>query len=796
MNDYPVIKFTIFFILGILAAPLLELNTLIYSIAVIFFLTLISLTVTKLKKYNFILSFFALALTLLLGAFRADIKNPPQLLPENLFKQKNFGVYGTITKIDLIKNYEVKFYLNADSIKIRRSVLTKKIKLIVRVRDQKNKLDSLYNLLYPGNPVFITGVYKKGRERRNPGEFDYNKYLRSNGISGLLTCYDTKDIKIINSERNFFKSIIFDIRKSIDESIKNLNRPESAALLRGLLLADRSEIDYQTKNEFINSGVIHVLAVSGLHTGFIAFILFFLLGRFNLYVRSILTILGIFAFMFLTGVPSSVFRASIMAVVIIIAFLTNRDTNVFNSIFLAALIILLFDPSEIFAPGFQLSFLAVLSIAAIYPLIQKEIENLKIKNKVIKYFVLFMGVSFSAQIGTLPVTLIYFGKLSLVALAANLIVIPAIGIIIGIAIFSLAVNIVFPWLASFYSAANDIIILILLKIIHIAGSLDFSYLPVKNFSAYDLIVFYALLILLLFFYKKFEKNFSMIVLILLCAANLVVLISLDNKELLERNKFNLMMIDVGQGDSFLIKFPNNETALIDAGDVSPYFDNGERIVMPLLNYLGIEKIDYGFISHMDADHFGGFVSLIHFNKIKKIFKPKIDSSDITDVKFEKYLKKNKIPFSYYSRKKIRIGNTNLYILNDLKDNFYNGLSKNNKSGVIKMDFGKISFLFTGDIEAKAENYYSKKYKSFLKSDVLKAAHHGSITSSTLKFINFVKPGISLISDGIQNKFGHPSSIVLNRLKSFKSKIYRTDKSGAILLRSNGDSIYVVDWRNF
>src|SRR5690606_26880313 len=154
------------------------------------------------------------------------------------------------------------------------------------------------------------------REKRNPGEFDYNKYLRNNGISGLLTCYETKNIKIINSRKNFFKSIIFDIRKSIDNSITELHSPKTAGLLRGLLLGDRSGIDYQTKTEFINTGVVHVLSVSGLHTAFIAFILYIILGRFSLYLRSILTIAGIFIFMFLTGVPSSVFRSAIMTAVV------------------------------------------------------------------------------------------------------------------------------------------------------------------------------------------------------------------------------------------------------------------------------------------------------------------------------------------------------------------------------------------------------------------------------------------------------------------------------------------------
>ncbi|MCK7517666.1 MAG: ComEC/Rec2 family competence protein [Ignavibacteriales bacterium] len=175
------------------------------------------------------------------------------------------------------------------------------------------------------------------------------------------------------------------------KSIHDLHNPQTAGLLRGLILADRSEIDYETKNEFINSGVVHILAVSGLHVGYVLIIFIFIFGRFGIYLRSILTILGLLAFMFLTGVPPSVFRATLMAVVIIIAFLSNRSTNIINSISIAAFIILILNPNEIYNPGFQLSFSAVLAIGILYPYFQKMIYKLHLKHKWVEYILLFFG---------------------------------------------------------------------------------------------------------------------------------------------------------------------------------------------------------------------------------------------------------------------------------------------------------------------------------------------------------------------------------------------------------------------
>jgi competence protein ComEC len=253
------------------------------------------------------------------------------------------------------------------------------------------------------------------------------------------------------------------------------------------------------------------------------------------------------------------------------------------------------------------------------------------------------------------------------------------------------------------------------------------------------------------------------------------------------------MIDVGQGDAILLKFPNGKTALIDAGDATVYFDSGEKIIMPLLNYLGIDKIDFGFVSHLDSDHYGGFVSLIHNNKINKIIKPETDSSSRKDLKFETYLSRNKIPYEYYKTEGKQIGNVKIYCLTG---EFINKskVSYNNKSGVLKLVYGETKILFTGDIEKKVERIYSSTYRDFLESDILKVAHHGSKTSSTESFLLNVHPRISLISAGIQNKFRHPSPEIVERLKQYGSNVLRTDISGAIFIASDGHKFSVIDWK--
>ncbi len=793
MKDYPVIKITLLFICGILLQPLLRINLILFASSVLIILILVFSLFKTLKNKEIIISFCLLLLIALLGSFRASIVNKNSFLSENIYKIKNFTAYGTITWIELKRNNGIEFKIFTDSVLVNNKVIGKNINLIGKIREEDEvKSDSIYNNISPGNFISITGTFAKGREMRNPGEFDYNRYLREEGISGIITTYNINDFKIISNKKEFFPNEIFQIRKSIYQSIVKLQSEQTASLLKSLLLADRSDIDFETKTAFINSGVIHVLAVSGLHTGFIILFLLLIFGRFNIYFRSFAAILGLLIFMCITGLPVSVFRASVMAIVIIIAFMLNRSTNLFNSLALAALIILMVNPDEIYSAGFQLSFSAVLSIGVIFPLFQNQLKRFNIKNKFLKYFLLLLAVSISVEIGTLPVTVTYFRKLSLIAPLTNLIVIPLIGLILLVAIGTLLISMVLPFVASVYAAANDLFTFILFKFIKASGNLEYSFIWIRNFLLYDVIIFYTLLIFIIFFFTKFKSSSTKLSFIALVIINFFILSSYNDKELFNKNEFDLLMIDVGQGDSFLLKMPDGKTALIDAGPVSKYFDTGDYVLIPLLNYLGINKIDYGFISHMDLDHYGGFVSLIHNKRIRKILKPSFDSTDMNDIKFEKYLNENEVPYSYYHKEIVKFNNLHFY---SLFDNLDNNFSKNERSGVIKIVFGKNSFLLTGDAESKREKILLKDYKTFLKSDVLKVGHHGSSSGSSINFLKMVSPEISLISAGIQNKFGHPSAEILNRLKSIKSKLYRTDKQGAVLFRSTGDSIYVVDWKN-
>lgn len=795
MKNFPLIKFTLLFICGIILEKLLgsSLSYFYFTFSLIVLFLFIIFFYRKFSWRNEVSSFLISILVIILGQYVLFVNElSKNFLPDKYYSKQEIRVYGTIKSINLKKENYFDFILSSDSLFAKNTVTRKNVLLLCRLGlENKIKEDSLYNKLACGNKIEVVGKLKKGREKRNPGEFDYNYFLRQQGISGIITVYPGDEIKIIDAKENL-NNIIFKVKKDIYNKISKLHNQETTALLRGLLLADRSLINFEIRNDFVNSGVIHVLAVSGLHVGYIVLIFLILFGRFNIYIRTFLTISGILFFMLLTGMPASVVRASIMAIIIISVMMTTRSTNLFNSLALAALIILAFTPSELFDPGFQLSFISVLSIALIYPIFKREIYCLNIP-KFIKSIFLFMGVSVAAQLGTMPFVLFYFGKLSLTSIIANLITIPTIGMIVAIGLVTIFINIFIPHLAVFYASANELLTRLLFSFIHLMGNPSYSFLSFNNFSYLDVIIFYSTILFFFLVWKKFSSLKAKFILVLLLMSNLILLTSLDNKKILKDNQLNVMMIDIGQGDSFLIKFPNGETALIDAGNVTPFFDNGEQVILRLIKTLDIDKIDIGFVSHIDSDHYAGFVSLINGGVVKKIIKKETDSSNIKDVKFVKYALANMLPVENDKKNILRIGNARIYLLNKIKSSLL-GNSTNDNSLVMKVVFGKTSILFTGDLSKNGEKYYIAKYGEFLKSDILKVGHHGSASSTSNEFLKMVNPKICLISVGEQNKFGHPSADVISRIKDLGSVILRTDKNKAAILSSDGKSFKMINWQ--
>jgi competence protein ComEC len=583
------------------------------------------------------------------------------------------------------------------------------------------------------------------------------------------------------------------LRKAIDERIKALHDKNTSGFLRGILLADRSDISGEIKESFINSGIIHLLAVSGLHVGYIVLIFYLLSARFNVHLRYLTVFLGILFFLTITGVPISAIRASLMAIILLTANYFDRGYKPVNSLFIAVLIILVYDPSEMYTAGFQLSVSSVFSILYFYPLFRDWLKLKGMKNRYLMYFLLFISISIFAQLGTLPFTVAYFRKISIVSFLTNMAAIPVAGIIIANSFVTLLVSLFSINTAFLFASVSNFLTGLLFMTGNFSGNLNFSYISISGFNLLNGLLYIVIIFTgLTYIFKEHPLKMKIVVCLLICA-NIVLVFAMSEKHILEDGKLSVLTIDVGQGDSFLIKFPSGKTALIDAGNATEIYDCGKQTIKPLLEYCGIKKLDYIFISHIDADHYKGVHSLIEKGLTDTVYVPYVDKRVEKEVNFCNFLTKHKSVIRNYEKTEIKLENSRIYFLMCSKiSNFDN----NNRSGIIKICFGNTSALFMGDADIEAEKELIIEFKTFLDSDVLKVGHHGSKHGTGQPFLQWVTPEFSIISTGKNNPHNHPAPEVIENLKIAGSRICRTDKEGAVLLVSDGERFKKVNWRDF
>ncbi len=740
----------------------------------IFFLILIFLK----KDYGFILSLLAFLIAITIGALILGLSHSGKLkYPFRKEVIRNAVIKGKIRDVSLPRTGKVIFDVEADSILTDKWVKNVRLKFRANVYDSPASLSYLFNSIAIGDSVEMLASIQRAARKQNPGEFDYEKYLLSRGIVGEVKCYDAFNVNLYRKGSFVFQNQIFKIRKRINEIIRSLHNRDTYVLLRGLLLADRGEISNEVKTNFVNSGVVHVLAVSGLHVGYVLLIFMLLFNRFNIYLKYILTLVGLFAFMFITGMPMSVVRATLMATLSIISFLLNRDYNILNSIALAALLILIFKPLEIFSPGFQLSFSAVLSIIYFAPILNRKIKELNIRQKYLRGILLFVTVTLSAQIGTLPFTLIYFNKLSIVSLFTNLLVIPLVGIIIAVGFLTLFTFPLSSWLAGVFASANMFAAFLLYKIVELAGTLKFSYLKISQFTFYDSIVYFAALILLIIILKRAKKLTLKIVSSLIVLSMSYYLSTLDNIDYFPKNRLTLFVPETDSELCYLIKAPDGENCLVEyANTIKGYSDY--RIIQ-IMNNLNIETIN----------------KLVVFSKALNLI-PVLESLT-TKIKVDELLLE-KENFNIIDKQKIK----ETFNVNEIEE--LNSLVECSSSSDKKYTLKYL--VLKGKAKMKLLVFYYGGNKIFLLPAVTASKIRG--LSQKIKFSNndFITCGVKILNKNFAKEFFklEAGKILINKISGFNSrrnitalngngKILLTDEKGGLLFEFSNRGCKRIFW---
>ncbi|XJZ26290.1 DNA internalization-related competence protein ComEC/Rec2 [Bacillota bacterium Lsc_1132] len=631
----------------------------------------------------------------------------------------------------------------------------------------------------------VSGKLEKPLTAKNENAFDYRQYLNRKQIYWVLksseaplsTCIEEKtDLLEWLQERRFY-GIRF-----LEEHFPARIASISSALIYG----DRNSMEPELLEEYQKIGIIHLLAISGLHVSL------FVAALYNLGIRAGATrewmtrfiLIMLPGYAVLTGGSPSVIRSVVMIFLVMVSMQWENKVKLrpIDAISIAFALYLFISPIVLYDPGFQLSFSVSAAIILSAKLILKRYRTA---------FSRMISTSIIAQTAAFPILLFHFYELSFISIAANLLFIPLYSFVFLPGVYLLAgmafaLGSVPNWILSLFAALLDTSERLAKLIADIAL---FRYTPGRpNFGLLSL---YILLVPAIFiFWEKKDSKRNRLVLSALC----IFLITFQNVWNHINPAGEVTIIDVGQGDSILIHLPfSRGNYLIDTGGTMSFqeqewqkrtkeFEVGKDVVIPYLKGKGITKIDKLILTHGDVDHIGGALAIIKELTVKEIVIPSVTELSNSEFEILQEARRRKIPVVKAAEGDQWKNQDSEFKIVSPQKNFTG--DQNRGSLTVWAKIGGLHWFFGGDLDQAGEENIVQRFPS-ISIDVLKVGHHGSKTSSSPVFLEQYKPKISLISVGEKNRFGHPNSQVLERLESIHSGVYRTDRQGAISYRFYG-----------
>lgn len=667
----------------------------------------------------------------------------------------------------------------------------------------------------PGDRIRFPGRLRAFSNFNNPGHYDYELAMKSKDIVCAASVPDGRYVVFMgHGGLGIFPDFMEQVRRPVRDLFNRLPSPDEQALYSALLLGEKQGISDTIRETFDRTGLGHLLAVSGLHIGLVAWLVFYLLKKtlsfsytlslkYNIHeLAAFLSFLPVIFYTGLTGFQTSSLRAMIMVLTYLLSITLGRERDIWSTLALAGLIILGLDPYALFTVSFQLSFLAVIGILWLSPVFLNLIPDSRLKQALpgpfhnpYQYLLGLIMVTLSATIFLLPVISLYFHRVSIVSVPANLMTVPILGLWVlplGLAsILSLPFSVTLASLLLHLGAGG---LDVMLALIRFWAGFDFSAFWVITPNLWEIILYYGLLFFLYLLYKRSWARF--------CLGAVLLLMAVDTGYWIFQTRFNqdlrVTYLDVGQGNAALVRFPGHKRMMIDGGGFSGgSFDTGQMIIAPYLWRLKIKKIDYLVLSHPQTDHMGGLGFIAdHFHPEEFWWNgDKSDSEAFIELMRIIDSKKIRKRLPGELRKVINVAGTEIRLLHPLE--YYPSASPqpypldlNNNSLVLKMTYRGESLLFPGDLAAHGERLVMGEAGPELSAQVLLAPHHGSKTSCTRGFLEKVNPGLCIISSGRNNRFGFPHQATLERLEQARCRIIRIDRVGAVQLELDDEGIKV------
>lgn len=713
-------------------------------------------------------------------------------LENGLRTHERVRVCGKITKSEE-KSTGIYYYLENAYVSGKNNQISN-VNIILYVKD--DKIEGI-----TGEMIDTYAKYDSYKSARNKGGFNERKYYYELGIAGRFI-KESDDETFIISKRDIVSIGLYRLKCHCINILDKITSVKYSGIYKGILLGDKSDIESDTRSLYKMAGISHLLAISGLHISLIGYFVYRTLRKImGLYPSGIFTFTIILCYGNMIGENISAKRAIIMFGVSLLAKLIGRTYDILSALTLAFIIIIYTNPLAIFNSGMLLSFGAILGIILLHTPLMRFI---KINNKLISSFLA------SEMINTIirPISAYFYYEISMYSSVINIIIIPFMGIIVvcgilGIIIGSVSVHLGSSviWIGCRVLQFYDFVCRLFLKmpyatrIVGIPGNL--------RLVIYFGLLIIAVIILHIYLNRNDEiynndnecnivncgeidtfkvRNIKRISVCMVLILLNVILLSNNVKGV------RINMLDVGQGDSICINNAGN-TLLVDAGSSSEK-DITKYTILPFLKASGIECVDYLIMTHSDMDHINGMNDLMEYkyngrNYVKNIIVPKINET-VVDKNYRNIIskaEKEKINVIYLGKGDIiQMKGLQIRCLWPEDDR---KLDKNDLSLTFYLSVSESDFrmLFTGDLGMEGEKMLIKSGISD-KVNVLKTGHHGSNNSSSAEFLKVLLPEVSIISCGINNRYGHPGQDALKRLKNIASDIYVTKDTGEIDIHVN------------
>lgn len=663
-----------------------------------------------------------------------------------------------------------------------------------------------------GDRISALGKLRAPRSFLNPGGFDYPDFLARQKVYAVLYVRKIEDIRIHTRGAGIFRSIQ-DWREEIRGAFLRSTTGEGSAVLLAMVLGEEGGLTENIRDKFMAAGATHILSISGSHLGLVALLCFwtaknslFLLpersyNTLTLYVdprkiAAVAAAIPVTLYAFLAGGQTATIRALIMILSGVAAVLIDREKNLPAALAAAALIAVVPDPQALFDISFQLSYLSVIVI--IFTVDTWSKLNIQPESRMIAWLhnaLLLLLISAATGLATAPLAALYFNQISPIGIISNMIIVPLAGaVVVPLGLISGVLSLFLNRLP--FADANQYAADLFVSIVALFSKMPHASLRAASpgpimlaaFAVFFTSAAYWLRARLFARFKPLESTskpprwtrFGLIISVILILTALLPHLS-------KQKETRITFIDVGQGDSALIETKTGKVILIDGGGTRDNrFDIGRRVVAPLLWNKAVRTIDLLVLSHPHPDHMNGLLFILRSFKVREVWSSGLDTKLPGCEAFEQTIREQRIPHRIVSAGDNGvIGDIRLMVLHPVKSTGSSNTRKayteeNNRSVVIMLETNDIRCLFPGDIHREIEAALLEN--NDVSADLLKIAHHGSKTSSSIDFLAAVHPKIAVISAGHGNPYRHPSAEVLKRLQDAGIRVFRTDLDGAVIVK--------------